>query len=164
MAGPTSELSIRSLTAEDADAITSMSRRFSQYLSELGDATPYGFTRERYLADGFGDDPAFDGIIALLDGQPVGYLLHCPNYDVDLAIRQLMVIDLWVEPDGRGHGIGRKLMQAAAEHAQTRGAKRLIWAVFKPNRLAYDFYFHLGAEQIDDVDWMALSLEPGHLG
>ena len=49
MAGPTSKLSIRSLTAGDADAITSMSRRFSQYLSELGDATPYGFTRERYL-------------------------------------------------------------------------------------------------------------------
>lgn len=157
-------VSIRPLTADDADAVSMMSQNFQHYLGDLGDPSPYRFNRARYLADGFGSDPAFGGLLALLDGQAVGYLLHCPNYDVDLAIRQLMVIDLWVEPDGRGHGIGRKLMQAAAEHAQTRGAKRLIWAVFKPNRLAYDFYFHLGAEQIDDVDWMALSLEPGHLG
>ena len=57
-----------------------------------------------------------------------------------------------------------QLMLAAADHATARGARRLIWAVFKPNRLAYDFYHRLGAERIDDLDWMTLSLEPGRPG
>ena len=164
MTASTGKVSIRPLTAADADAVAAMSRHFNLYLGELGDASSYAFSRERYLADGFGDDPAFGGSIALLDGRPAGYLLHCPNYDVDLAIRQLMIIDLWVEPAIRGHGIGRKLMLAAADHATARGARRLIWAVFKPNRLAYDFYHRLGAERIDDLDWMTLSLEPGRPG
>jgi GNAT superfamily N-acetyltransferase len=157
-------LSIRPLLAQDADAVAMMSRHFNRYLSDLGDTASYRFSRERYLADGFGNDPAFGGLIALLGRQPVGYLLHCPNYDADLAIRQLMIIDLWVEPASRGHGTGRKLMQAAAADARRRGAQRLIWAVFKPNRLAYDFYNRLGAERIDDLDWMTLPLDTAKIG
>jgi GNAT superfamily N-acetyltransferase len=152
-------VSIRPLTADDADAVTMMSQNFQHYLSDLGDPSPYRFNRARYLADGFGSDPAFGGHLALLDDQPVGYLLHCPTYDADLAIRQLMIIDFWVEPATRGHGIGRKLMQAAAEHARIHAARRLIWAVFKPNRLAYDFYYRLGAVLVDDLDWMTLPVE-----
>lgn len=151
-------LSIRTLTKADADAVTAMSRHFNLYLKALGDSDPYRFSREHYLADGFGPDPAFGGFIAESAAMPVGYLLHCPNYDVDLAIRQLMVIDLWVEPTARGGGVGRKLMQAATDHAVERGAQRLLWAVFRPNQLAIDFYRRLGAEDVEALDWMTLDL------
>lgn len=148
----------RPLTASDADAVALMSRRFNQYLRDLGDTDPYNFNAQRYLEDGFGDDPAFAGHLALLNETPVGYLLHCPNYDVDLAIRQLMVIDLWVEPTERGHGIGRKLMQAAADHAVRHKAVRLIWAVFRGNQIAVDFYRRLGAKDAESLDWMTLDV------
>lgn len=151
--------SIKILTAADADAVAAMSHNFHLYLQALGDTDPYRFSRERYLADGFGADPAFGGFMALLGDTPVGYLLHCPNYDVDLAIRQLMVIDLWVEPETRGHGIGRKLMQAAAGHAKARGAERLIWAVYHGNEPAVAFYRRLGAIDVEALDWMTLSLD-----
>jgi GNAT superfamily N-acetyltransferase len=153
-----SDLSIRPLTAADADAVVEMSRRFNLYLRELGDTDPYHFSRARYLADGFGADPAFGGFLALAGDEPAGYLLHCPNYDVDLAIRQLMVIDLWVEPAARGHGTGRKLIQAASDLARHRNAQRLIWAVLRSNRQAIDFYHRLGAEDVEALDWMTLQL------
>ncbi|HVJ43192.1 MAG TPA: GNAT family N-acetyltransferase [Dongiaceae bacterium] len=156
-------VAIETLTAADADAVAAMSYRFHIYLRGLGDSDPYRFGRERYLADGFGDDPAFGGFMALLDRVPAGYLLHCPSYDVDLALRQLMVIDLWVEPETRGHGIGRKLMLAAAEHAKARGARRLIWAVYRGNQLAVDFYRRLGAADVEALDWMTLSLDGASL-
>lgn len=152
------DLSIRPLTRGDADAVADMSRRFNLYLKALGDSDPYRFSREHYLQDGFGPDPAFGGFIAEQVDAPVGYLLHCPSYDVDFAIRQLMIIDLWVEPTARGGGIGRKLMQAAADHATKRGAQRMFWAVFRPNRLAVDFYRRLGAEDVEALDWMTLDL------
>jgi GNAT superfamily N-acetyltransferase len=149
-------ITIRPLIAADADMVAAMSRNFHLYLQALGDTDPYGFNRERYLEDGFGSDPAFGGFLAETAAGPAGYLLHCPNYDVDLAIRQMMVIDLWVEPRARGAGTGRKLMQAAADYARSRGAKRLIWAVYRGNQMAMDFYGRLGAERIDALDWMIL--------
>jgi len=158
MTGPTATLTIRPLTEADADAVAAMSRQFNLYLKDLGDSDPYRFSRERYLADGFGADPAFGGLLALVGDAPAGYLLHCPSYDVDLAQRQLMVIDLWVDPTIRGHGIGRKLMQAAADHASSIKASRLIWAVLRGNQLAADFYRGLGAADIDTLDWMTLDL------
>ncbi|HEX9448691.1 MAG TPA: GNAT family N-acetyltransferase [Dongiaceae bacterium] len=150
------ERTIRPLIAADADAVAEMSRHFNLYLRELGDDDPYCFNRAHYLADGFGADPAFGGFIALSESVPVGYLLHCPTYDADLAIRQLMVIDLWVEPAARSSGYGRQLMQAAIDHARTTGARRLIWAVFRSNRMAIDFYRRLGAEDVEALDWMTL--------
>jgi ribosomal protein S18 acetylase RimI-like enzyme len=158
MSASTATLTIRPLTAADADAVTAMSRQFNIFLKDLGDTDPYRFNRDRYLADGFGDNPAFGGLLALLDTKPVGYLLHCPSYDVDLALRQLMVIDLWIDPTTRGHGIGRKLMQAAADHAASIKATRLIWAVLRGNQLAVDFYRGLGATDVDTLDWMTLDL------
>lgn len=149
-------IAIRPLTAGDADTVAAMSWNFHLYLKALGDTDPYRFGRDRYLADGFGAEPAFGGLIAEDDATPLGYLLHCPNYDVDLAIRQLMVIDLWVEPLARGEGVGRRLMQAAAAYARTRGAQRLIWAVLRGNQMAIDFYHRLGAEKIEALDWMSL--------
>lgn len=149
-------VTIRSLTAADADTVAAMSQNFHHYLQALGDTDPYGFNRERYLEDGFGNDPAFGGFLAETATGPAGYLLHCPNYDVDLAMRQVMVIDLWVEPAARGSGMGRKLMQATADHARAHGAKRLIWAVYRGNRMAVDFYRRLGAETIEALDWMTL--------
>jgi len=149
-------VTIRSLTAADAEAVATMSHNFHLYLQTLGDTDPYGFNRDRYLEDGFGSDPAFGGFLAETATGPAGYLLHCPNYDVDLAIRQVMVIDLWVEPTARGHGTGRKLMQATADYARERGARRLIWAVLRGNQMAMDFYQRLGAERIEALDWMTL--------
>lgn len=151
-------VSIRVLTAADADAVATMSLTFHHYLRDLGDTDPYHFNRTRYLEDGFGTNPAFGGFLATVGAKPAGYLLHCPGYDVDAAIRQVMVIDLWVDPAARGHGLGRKLMQATADHALATGAKRLFWAVLRGNRLAVDFYRVLGAEDITTLDWMMLDL------
>ncbi|MET1027470.1 MAG: GNAT family N-acetyltransferase [Dongiaceae bacterium] len=133
-----------------------MSRHFNLYLQSLGDTEPYCFDRHRFLADGFGPDPAFGGFITEVAAQAAGYLLHCPSYNVDLGMRELMVIDLWTEPAFRGLGIGRQLMAAAADLARRRRAKRLIWAVFKPNLPAYEFYHRLGAATIEGLDWMEM--------
>ncbi|MDY0881717.1 GNAT family N-acetyltransferase [Dongia soli] len=150
------QVRIRPIAAADADAVCTMSLNFRHYLEALGDTDDYQFDRERYLTEGFGADPAFGGFLAELNGRAVGYLLHCPCYNSDLACRELMVIDLWVEPAGRRHGVGKALMEAACDLARQRGATRLIWSVFKPNRLAYDFYQRIGGVMIEELDWMTL--------
>ncbi len=76
-------VSIRPAVASDAEAVANMGREFVDYLRALGDAKAHSLTAEEYLRDGFGDDPAFTGLIAELDGDTVGYLLYTPGYDLD---------------------------------------------------------------------------------
>lgn len=150
---------IRKLETADVDAVQEMVRDFGAYLTALGDAWSHNFTAERYLADGFGPDPAFRGFIAEDAAGALGYILAAPGYDVDRAIRIEIVIDLWVRERARGQGVGRALMEAVADLARERGARQLLWSVFKPNTLAAGFYRSLGARTIADLDWMYLPLD-----
>jgi GNAT superfamily N-acetyltransferase len=152
-------VAIRPLTAADADSYIRMWSNFAGYLRNLGDSDEQGMTKEKFLRDGFGPDPAFAGLIAEAEGRPQGYLLYHLGYDVDRAIRILHVADLWVEPDQRRHGVGRALMAAAAEVARRKNAPELIWAVFKPNKLAVAFYERLGAEYFREIDFMHIAAQ-----
>ncbi len=162
MAADRVDFAIRPIRIADADAIQIMVAEFGAYLTALGDSWQHRFTAERYREDGFGPNPAFAGFIAEAQGAAkdaaLGYILIAPYYDVDLAMRMEMIVDLWVRPQARRGGVGRRLMAKAGEYARDRGARALIWNVYKPNRPAYDFYRSLGAKDVADLDWMILDL------
>jgi ribosomal protein S18 acetylase RimI-like enzyme len=75
-----------------------------------------------------------------------------------LACRVLFVIDLWVRPFTRRLGVGRRLMDAAADLGRQRHCGYLLWSVFKPNTLARQFYDKLGGQETAELDWMTLKL------
>jgi len=56
---------------------------------------------------------------------------------------------LWVDPDQMGAGLGRQLLSQAMELARERGARSMI-IVSDPH--AEDFYLHLGASRVGEVD------------
>jgi GNAT superfamily N-acetyltransferase len=151
-------ITVRSLTPADADAIVDMHDAFMAYLGELGDpdAGLKHFTVERYLADGFGPDPAFAGYIAEHGGTACGYLLYCKGYNVDLAYRLFFVCDLWVQPGTRGKGIGRELVKRCAADCRTWGGEWLEWYVYRPNKMAFEFYRKLGGLESDALAVMTL--------
>lgn len=145
---------VRPALVGDAEAIGGMAQEFAAYLQALGDSVAYCLTPERIREDGFGPEPAFGGLIAEEGGVPLGYLLHHPGYDSDVARRFLMVCDLYVREAGRRRGVGRALMQAAMIQCRATGGCGLLWSVFKPNRLALAFYRGLGARSLDHLDFM----------
>jgi GNAT superfamily N-acetyltransferase len=151
-------VTVRSLTPADAGAIVGMHDAFMAYLGELGDPDSglKHFTVERYLADGFGPDPAFAGYIAEDGATPCGYLLYCKGYNVDLAYRLFFVCDLWVQPGTRGKGIGRELVKRCAADCRTWGGEWLEWYVYRPNKMAFEFYRKVGGVESDALAVMTL--------
>jgi GNAT superfamily N-acetyltransferase len=151
-------LTVRSLTAADADAVIAMNGEFVAYLAAMGDPDSQAqhFTREKYLADGFGADPAFAGYIAEEAGTSLGYLLYCKGYNVDVAERLFFICDLWVAGRARRKGVGRALMARCAADCRAWGGQRLEWNVYQPNKMAFDFYRRLGAEVIDGLMVMSI--------
>jgi ribosomal protein S18 acetylase RimI-like enzyme len=151
-------VTIRPIRREDAESVIGMQKEFGAYLISLGDHWDPKFTEQRFVEDGFGADPAFYGFIAEEAEKPLGYLLYTPTYDSDTARRGIFVIDLWVRPWTRRLGVGRKLMEAAAEAARHQGGDFLVWSVYKPNTLARQFYDKLGGQETADLDWMTLKV------
>ena len=149
---------VRPSTAADAAVIAKLASAFSDYLRSIGepDPDPGGITEQQYLADGTGPRQAFYGLIGELDGEPVGYLLYCHGYDLDLGGRVIEVIDLFVQESARGQGVGRLLMQTAAKICREAGGNYLSWSVYVRNKLAKRFYKHLGATDIPDINFMYL--------
>jgi GNAT superfamily N-acetyltransferase len=149
---------IRPATLEDAPEVARLSAQFAAYLSSLGGREPGPLTEEAYRRDGFGARPRFSGLVAQAEGRLLGYLLHHPGYDVDLCAPVTHVIDLFVDPEARGRGVGRGLIAAVSETARADGSAELIWTVYGANRLAFAFYEGIGAERVRDLALMRLRL------
>jgi GNAT superfamily N-acetyltransferase len=58
--------------------------------------------------------------------------------------------DLFVQPEFRGLGIGKALLERVAAIAVEKGCGRLNWAVLDWNTPAIDFYRAMGAEFMDE--------------
>jgi GNAT superfamily N-acetyltransferase len=147
---------IRPACADDAQDIGKLALQFAQYLRDLGDQTEFKLNADSYLRDGFGNRPAFSGIVAQDENVVIGYLLYHFGYDSDAAARNLHIVDLYVEPQARKKGAGTALMKAIAGIAVEAGAQELIWSVYILNSLAASFYEKLGAERIIEVFFMKL--------
>jgi GNAT superfamily N-acetyltransferase len=100
--------------------------------------------------DGFGRNPFYFCLIAEYDGRPAGFAFYFFNYSTWLGRPGLYLEDLFVEPELRGLGIGKALLEQVAAIAVEKGCPRLQWAVLDWNTPAIDFYRAMGAEFLDE--------------
>ncbi len=152
-------LVIRNATIDDAPAIGSMVDEFRSYLRALGDVDAcINFGSEQYRRDGFGANPAFQGLIAERGGQAVAYALYGSDYSTDTGSRTVFLHDLFVRSGCRGQGIGEALMQRIMEICKTDGATSMSWLVWHANESALRFYERMGAHTVDTVRLMRIDL------
>jgi ribosomal protein S18 acetylase RimI-like enzyme len=153
-------LTIRNATIEDARAVGSMVDEFRTYLHGLGDlGACVNFGSEQYRRDGFGDNAAFQGLIAETDGEVAGYALYAADYSTDTGSRTLFLHDLFVKSSFRGQRIGEALMSRLREIARAGGYTAIHWLVWHTNESAIGFYERIGAKTIDTVKLMRLDID-----
>lgn len=99
---------------------------------------------------GFGPNPFYFCLIAEHDGRPAGFAFYFFNYSTWLGRPGLYLEDLFVEPELRGLGIGKALLERVAAIAVEKGCGRLQWAVLDWNAPAIEFYRAMGAEFMDE--------------
>src|SRR5579884_4313981 len=67
-------------------------------------------TEEDLRRHGFGPEPAFEAIVAFVDGEPAGAALFHTRFSTWLGRPGLYLEDLYVREPARGRGVGRRLM------------------------------------------------------
>jgi hypothetical protein len=154
-----SKIYIREAQKNDSTEIGEMAKEFASYLRSLGDKTKFKFNAETYLRDGYGENPAFSGLVAKVNDEVAGYLIYHWGYDTDRAIRIIHIVDLFVREEFRRHGAGRALMQGSRTICEDGGGKILVWEVHAPNRPARKFYWRLGARYIKNMPMMKLPVK-----
>ena len=98
----------------------------------------------------FGAQPSAEVIIAYADDRPTGFALFFHNFSTFLGRRGLYLEDLFVKPEFRRLGIGRRLLTELARIAVARGCGRFEWSVLDWNAPAIEFYKRLGARPLDE--------------
>ena len=84
------------------------------------------------------------------DEIPVGFALYFFNYSTFLSRRGLYLEDLFVVPQFRGKGYGKRIMQFLAKTAVEKGCGRFEWSVLDWNQPAINFYQKIGAVVMPD--------------
>jgi GNAT superfamily N-acetyltransferase len=88
--------------------------------------------------------------MAECDGRAAGFALYFFNYSTWLGRPGIYLEDLFVEPELRGRGIGKALLERVAAIAVEKGCMRLEWAVLDWNTPAIEFYRAMRAEFMDE--------------
>ncbi len=89
-------------------------------------------------------------VFAEVDGTPVGFALFFHNFSTFIGKPGIYLEDLYVKPEHRGKGYGKKLLIYLAKLAKERDCGRFEWAVLNWNESAISFYKSLGAKPMDE--------------
>ena len=89
-------------------------------------------------------------IIGEYQGAPVGFALFFHNYSTFLGQAGIYLEDLFVDPEMRGKGFGKKLLSHLAKLAVERDCGRLEWSCLDWNEPSICFYKKLGAKPLED--------------
>ena len=79
-------------------------------------------------------------LFALEDGKEVGFALFFHNFSTFLGRAGIYLEDLFVLPEYRGRGYGKRLLKKLAAIAVERGCGRLEWVCLDWNTPSIDFY------------------------
>jgi len=88
----------------------------------------------------------YHGLLAVADGRPVGlahYIFHRHGWQIeDVCYLQ----DLYVDPEARGTGAGRRLIEAVYAAADAAGRPSVYWLTQSFNATARRLYDRVGTE------------------
>jgi ribosomal protein S18 acetylase RimI-like enzyme len=146
-------ITTRRATLADLDAVARLFdgyRQFYRQPSDLPLAT--NFIRERLS----GADAVI--LVAEKNGRVVGFTQLYPCFSSVSARRIWILNDLFVEPQARGSGAGRSLLDAAAAFARETGALRIELETETSNTSAQRLYEAAGYEPTRDTIRYTLTL------
>ncbi len=102
---------------------------------------------EKYL---FGEKKYAEVLIAEYNSDAVGFALFFHNYSTFVGKPGIYLEDLFVIPELRGKGIGKKLFLEVLKIAKERNCGRIEWSVLNWNTPAINFYKSMNAVPMNE--------------
>ena len=139
-------LSFRAARRADVPLILGMIRALAEYEQLLSEVVATESVLEEWLFD----KKKAEVLFPMLEGKEIGFALYFHNFSTFLGRAGLYLEDLYIQPEYRGRGYGRKVLQKLAQIAVERGCGRLEWWCLDWNAPSIAFYKNLGAQPKDE--------------
>jgi GNAT superfamily N-acetyltransferase len=146
------EITIRAAEAADAELLLTLITELATF--EKLDAEVVG-TADQLRRTMF-EERAAEAILVEAGGETVGYAIFYTTFSTFECRPGIWMEDLYVRPEHRGGGTGRRIVEHLCALALEREYVRLDWCALDWNP-AMEFYDRLGAASLDD--WTMRRLE-----
>ena len=142
------ELEIKQAALPDVPLILSFIRELAE---EEGFPHAVTVTETDLQHNLFGDNPAAEVLIFYADDLPAGFAVYYHTFSTTRGRRGLHLDDLYIRPQFRGRGMGKKALGTLAHIAATRDCDRFEWWALEWNEKARDLYRQIGATEMKEL-------------
>lgn len=143
---------LRFASEEDADIIMFFIKELARYEKMENEVVA---TSEK-LRESLFERRHAEVVIAEYMGKPVGFILFFHNYSTFLGQPGIYLEDLFLMPEVRNMGFGKKILSFLAQLAVERKCGRVEWSCLDWNTSSRNFYESLGSESKDE--WVGYRL------
>lgn len=145
----TSSLTYRTMQPADVDAYLGLVTELANYekMADQVKATAADITR-----DFFSETPQVEALLAFNGDEAVGYGVFHPIYSTFRDRHGLYIEDVYMKPEFRGGGAGKRMMAEICSIALERGWDYSKFVTLNWNEPTLAFNRKLGAEQ--EADWV----------
>ncbi len=140
-------IKIRSAGKDDVKLIIRYIKELADYENELNQVC----VDEEVLKKEMFEKQGAEAFIAEISQEPVGFALFHRSFSTFLGKAGIMLVDLYVEPNSRGRGCGKKMLAQLAHLTKNNEMERLEWWVHDWNSDAAAHYKNWGALQVPDI-------------
>jgi GNAT superfamily N-acetyltransferase len=150
-------IAIRPAREDEAEAVAALINA----INALGPGVPeVPMTAAIVRRDLLGPAPMATLLVGTLDGAVAGFATGNLVYDAERAAAAMLLLDLYVAPEARRHGLGPVLMSSLAAEGRRRGARCAWWGVDDGDDEARLFYDAIGARAEGPFTGMILLGQP----
>ncbi len=136
------DFKIRAATINDAAVILALIKDLAEYEHLSHEVAA---TEEDIRQSLFGDRPVAQALIGEHEGMPISFALFFYNFSTFLGKPGIYLEDLYVQPEYRSNGFGRRMLAHIARLAKERNCGRFEWSVLDWNEPAIRTYDRLNA-------------------
>lgn len=148
---------IRRAEACDADTILSFVRKLAR---EEKAGHEVEADSSQLVKTMFSKDSTCHAVICEEGERPIGFAVYFFNYSTWQGKNGIYIEDLYILPEFRNCGAGKKILKYLCRLALAKDCGRVEWSVLNWNAPAIGFYDALGAEPLSDWIRYRLSGKP----
>jgi GNAT superfamily N-acetyltransferase len=138
-------IQFRAARKNDTDILISFIQKLAAHEGRPETATITGHVLDSLLYGGCALADAYlaeDG-----SGAIAAFAITAKRFSSFRGTRMLYLEDMFVLPEYRKAGVGKRMMAFLAHQATRQGCERIEWSALANNDIALGFYDHLGAER-----------------
>ena len=140
------EIRFEKVAEKDAGTLYSLIIEMATYEKDLDEVK----TSEEKIKNTICNQSCAEAFLGYCDGTAVCYMIYFYTYSSYLGKQSVYIEDIYIKPEYRKFGIGKKILSLAAKIAVEKNCERLDWTCLDWNKNAIEFYKHMGANHLEN--------------